>query len=146
MARIEKVVQIDVPVDRVFSFVVTEWQGSMGFFEGIYDCRPVTDEPMGDGFRVAFKVKILGVEEELEMEIGEFVENQGWVARSIRGPETRGIWTFAPTNGGAELTYLLDYKMPLSILGEALDLLFVKGQWETNIAGSLQKLKGILEA
>ena len=146
MARIERGVQIDAPVDRVFPFVVAEWEGSMGFFEGIHDCKPVTDGPMGDGFRVAFKVKTLGVEEELEMEIGEFEDHQGWVARSIRGPETRGIWTFAPENGGTKLTYILDYKMPLSILGEALDVLFVKGQWESNVAGSLQKLKSSLEA
>ena len=59
MAKIAKSILIQAPVERVFSMVVSEWQGSMAFFEGVYDWRPTTEGPMGDGSRFFYKAKVL---------------------------------------------------------------------------------------
>lgn len=66
MARIEKSIEIEAPVDKVFDFVAAEWEKKMSFFEGVYDWRLTSGKTMGDGARCAYKVKILGTETEIE--------------------------------------------------------------------------------
>jgi hypothetical protein len=145
MARIEQRVEIDAPVAKVFAFVVSEWEKEMSFFEGIYDWQPGSEKPMGDGFQISYKAKILGVETEIEMEVRDFEENKGWVATSTGGPRTVGEWRFAPKRDGAQFTYILDYQMPMPIVGGILDALLVKRTWVRLIDKSLQNLKAALE-
>jgi len=146
MARIKQKVEINVPVEKVFKFVVSEWEKEMSFFEGIYDWKPENDGRMGNGFHITYKAKILGVETEIEMEVKDFEENKGWVANSTAGPRTVGEWHFAPMKSGTEFTYILDYQMPMSIVGMILDALTVKKTWMGFIDKSLQNLKTTLES
>ena len=145
MARIEQSVEIKAPVEKVFDFVVSEWEKEMSFFEGIHDWQPGSEGRMGDGFQISYKAKILGVETKIEMEVKDYVENKGWVATSTTGPRTIGEWRFAPMNGGTRFTYVLDYQMPMPIVGGIVDTLLVKGTWVRLIDKSLQNLKRALE-
>jgi len=85
------------------------------------------------------------VESVLEMEVSDFVENEGWIATSTKGPKTRGEWRFAAVNGGTRFTYVLDYQMPMPIVGGILDTLLIKGNWVRFINKSVQNLKRALE-
>jgi uncharacterized membrane protein len=129
----------------VFDFVVSEWQDKMSFFEGIYDWRRLTEQRMSDGFQIAYKAKILGVESEIEMKVSNFVENEGWIATSTKGPQCKGKWSFARVNGNTRFTYTLEYKLPIPIVGGIMDALLVKRSWEKIIDKSLRNLKEHLE-
>jgi len=117
----------------------------MSFFEGLYDWHVKSGARMGDGFRISYNVKILGVETKIEMKVDEFIENKGWISNSTDGPKTRGEWRFAPNNGGTRFTYVLDYKMPMPGIGGILDKLLVRKTWVRLIDKSLENLKGALE-
>jgi len=145
MARIKERVNINVPVEKVFDYVVSEWEADMSFFEGIYDWKPESDGTMGNGFQIAYMAKILGVETKIEMEVKDFEKNKGWMATSTSGPKTVGEWRFAPENGGTAFTYILDYQMPMPVIGAILDALVVKNTWVELIKKSLQNLKTVLE-
>ena len=146
MARIKQSVEIKAPVEKVFDFVVSEWEKEMNFFEGIYDWQSGSEGRMGNGFQISYKAKILGVETKIEMEVNDYVKNKGWVATSTTGPKTIGEWRFAPVNEGTRFTYVLDYQMPMPIIGGIIDTLLVKGTWVRFIDRSLQNLKNALEA
>lgn len=145
MARIEKSIEIEAPVDKVFDFVAAEWEKKMSFFEGIYDWRLTSGKTMGDGAKCAYKVKILGTETEIEKEVSGFVKNKEWTATSFKGPESRAQLIFAPIDSKTRFTYILEYKVPIRIIGGLLDALVIKKQWETSIDKSLQNLKRLME-
>jgi hypothetical protein len=79
------------------------------------------------------------------MVVRDFVKHQGWIAVSTRGPKTKGEWIFTPADNGTNFTYILNYKMPIPLLGGLLDSLIAKKQWEALIEKSLRNLTERIE-
>ena len=144
MTRIEKSIEIKAPVEKVFEFAA-DWHNTEKFFEGLYDFKPTTEKTRGEGTRFAYKIKALGIESEIEYEVSNLVENEGWSGTSVRGIETRFHWIFASLDDRTKVTHIAEYKPPIPIVGVVVDALLVKRQWETNIERSLQNLKRLLE-
>jgi ligand-binding SRPBCC domain-containing protein len=145
MARIENTIKINAPVEAVFDYIVAEWEGTMSFFAGVFAWTPDPAKPMGDGFQFSYKVKLLGLPTKIEMVVRDFVKHQGWIAVSTRGPKTKGEWIFTPADNGTNFTYILNYKMPIPLLGGLLDSLIAKKQWEALIEKSLRNLTERIE-
>ena len=144
MTTIEKTIEIEAPVERVFDFV-TDWQNMSSFMEGTYDWKPTTDKTRGDGTRVAHKQKGLFREIGYECEVSGFVENEGFTITSFKGPEARSQWVFERLDDKAKVTLIVGYKVPVPIVGGILDALLVKRMSETMFDKSLQNLKRLLE-
>jgi nicotinamidase-related amidase len=51
MRRVEKSIEIQAPVDKVFDFV-TDWQNMSRFMERTYDWKPTTEISRGNGTKV----------------------------------------------------------------------------------------------
>jgi uncharacterized membrane protein len=145
MSRVEKSIRINAPAEKVFRFAA-DYQNWDTFFVGVSDVRPTTEKTWGDGSRFVYKATIMGIPMPVGTEIHSFVENEGWRGKSFKGVEHRTQWIFEPTDAGTEFTFAVDYKMPLPVLGDILDKLIVKREWEGIVVGSLQNLKGIMEA
>ncbi|MGD2151811.1 MAG: SRPBCC family protein [Gemmatimonadales bacterium] len=147
MATLEHTVEIGAPADRVFDFVVAEWESSMSFWQGgVYNWSPLSRGPMGDGFRVAYVARMLGVGFQIEMEVRDFVRYEGWVAVSRKGPSSEGRWRFVSENGTTKFTYELSYDLPPPILGPLMDRLLMKRLWSRAIDRSLLNLKQLIES
>ena len=147
MARIEQSVVVSAPVAAVFDFVAAEWQGALRFWpHGIRNWRPLTDQPLGVGFRVRYTAQVLGVPFPIEMAVVEFTAGQSWTARSVSGPPVEGHWAFAVHPGGTLFTYRLSYRMPPPLLGPLLDRWFFAPAWNRAIAAALSSLKRLVEA
>lgn len=144
MARIEKSIDISAPVETVFEFAA-DWQNWLKFFEGVSDLKPTTEKTRGVGSRFAYKIKTLGVEDETEREVTGFVENEGWTATSIKGPQSNVQWVFARVSEKTRVTLIEEYKVPIPLVGGILDALLIKRYWETNIEKVLHNLKRLLE-
>ncbi len=100
---------------------------------------------MKSGFRVRYVAKLLGLPFTVEMEVHDFVPGQGWVARSVGGPQEEGTWRFSSENGHTRFTYRLSYRMPPAVLGPLLDRWLMARRWEDAITLSLAALKRLLE-
>jgi uncharacterized membrane protein len=144
MTYIERSIEINAPVEKVFQFAA-DWKNWHEFFEGVSDFRPTTETKRGNGSRFAYKAKLLGMKAPVETEIQEFVENEGWTGVSVKGVESKTRWIFVQVNGKTKFTYGLSYSLPIPILGNVLDRLFVKPAWESIIENSLQNLKERME-
>ena len=144
MTRIEKSIEINAPVEQVFQFAAN-WQNWTKFFEEVSDFRPVTEITRGDGARYAYKAKMLGMKAAVETEIRDFVENEGWIGVSKRGMEHKTQWIFAQADNKTKFTYILNYHLPLPIIGHIFDKLFVKASWERIIENSLQNRRRLME-
>ena len=144
MARIVKSVKIKTPVENVFNFT-RNWKNYASFYEGIYDWRPTTEITSGKGARFAYRAKALGREYEIETEVMEEVENRKRSFASVHGAETKGEWLFEPLKDGTRITYIVEYKLPIPIIGGILDVLFFKPKRRAHIEKLLQNLKGLME-
>ena len=146
MSRVEKSIRINAPADKVFRFAA-DYQNWDVFFVGVSDVKPTTEKTWGDGSKFVYKATVMGIPWLVGTEIHSFVENEGWRGKSFKGiVEHRTQWIFEPVDAGTEFTFAVDYKMLVPILGDILDKLIVKREWEGIVEGSLQNLKGIMEA
>lgn len=146
MADIERSMEVAAPPERVFSFVASQWEGTLDFWEkGIEAWAPLTSSPLGPGFQVEDVGRMLGLGIRVRMEVREFEAGRGWSAFSVGGPPVRGDWRFEPVDGGTRFTYRLRYDMPPPVLGPLLDRALIEKRWAQAIEASLRNLKARVE-
>jgi hypothetical protein len=147
VATITRTVEIAASREAAFDFVVSAWEGALGFWAGgIERWTPQPGRSLGPGYRVSYTARMLGIPTRVEMEVVEFSRPEGWTAQSCAGPPVTGEWRFAAAGAGTSFTYRLSYRMPPPIVGPLLDRLVIAGRWQRVIEQSLDNLKRRLEA
>jgi len=116
------------------------WQG------GVHKWTPLSEGPLGDGFRVSYIARMLGVGFHIEMEVQNFVRHEGWVAVSRKGPSAEGRWRSVSDDGTTSFTYGLSYDLPPPVLGPLMDKLLMRRLWSRVIERSLANLKRAIES
>ena len=140
MTRVEASVDINAPVAEVFAFA-SDWRRWEDWWEGVSSFRPTTEVMRGNGARYAYKTWVAGVTLNLETEIHDFVENVGWRGVVIKGPPHTTQWVFEAKGNTTRLTYVLEYSLPVPVLGALLDSLLMRPGWRRRLENSLQNLK-----
>lgn len=140
MTRIAESVEVNAPVEKVFAFA-SDWRYWEKWWLGVSDFKPTTEVTGGNGTRYAYKAWAAGLTVHLETEIRDFVENVGW-----RGVVTKGLphttqWVFEAKGGTTRLTYILEYSLPIPLLGVLLDFLLMQPGWRRRLKRSLRNLK-----
>ena len=144
MTRIEASVEVNAPLAVAFAFA-SEWSRWQEWWHGASDFRPTTEITRGTGTRYAYKAWIAGVSMNVETEIHDFVENTGWQGVATKGPPHRATWVFDGRGERTRFTYILEYRLPVPLLGPLLDTLFVRPGWEKILRRSLDNLKAHFE-
>ena len=140
MTRIEHSVVIPSPVHEVFAYAA-DWQKWCEWFEGVADFKATTPVTQGNGARYAYRARVMAISASVETEIHDFVQNRGWTGVSTKGLPHRTHWIFEPVGDGTKFTYVLEYHLPVPLLGSLLDSLFARPQWHRIIENSLNKLR-----
>jgi uncharacterized membrane protein len=140
MTRIVRSIIIPAPIDEVFRYA-SDYRTWADWFAGVSDVKASTAISQGNGARYAYKVRMMGVSAPVETEIHDFVTNSGWRGISTRGVTHKTFWTFKQVEQGTELTYSLEYQLPVPLLGSLLDSLLMRPQWEKFIEKALKNLR-----
>ena len=144
MTRVEASVDVDAPVADVFAFA-SDWRRWDDWWEGVSGFRPTTEVTRGNGTRYAYKAWVGGVILGLETEIRDFVDNEGWRGVVTKGPPHATQWLFEPKGNATRLTYVLEYSLPIPVLGPLLDSLLIMPGWRRRLEKSLGNLKAHFE-
>jgi hypothetical protein len=144
MTRVEASVEIAAPLGDVFAYA-SDWRKWEEWWLGVSDFRPTTEVTRGNGTRYAYKAWIAGIRLELETEVRDFVENVGWRGVVTRGTPHTTRWVFEPAGTGTRLTYTLEYRIPVPVLGPLLDFLLMRPGWQRRLERSLANLKARFE-
>ena len=139
MSRIEGSVIVNAAVGEVFGFV-SDWQRWSDWFEGVSDFRTAGDVVRGNGARYSYRARMLGIPAKVETEIHDFIENKGWIGIGTRGLPHKTQWVFEAQGDSTKFTYILEYRLPVPLLGALLDSLLVRREWRRIIDKSLQNL------
>jgi uncharacterized membrane protein len=144
MTRVEASVEVNAPVTQVFAYA-SDWRRWEEWWEGVSEFRPTTEVTRGTGTRYAYRAWVAGVTMNVETEIHDFVENVGWIGVATKGPPHRTQWVFEDKGEKTQLTYILEYSLPVPLLGRPLDSLLIRPGWQRMLERSLRNLKLHLE-
>lgn len=111
MSRIERTVEIAAPPARVFGFVAAEWETDLAFANGRgFGWTPGRSGRLRAGFRARFRGALVGVRDRMEIEILEYAEPAGWVARETRGLPFAWGWRFMAQGTACHATQFCEYR------------------------------------
>ncbi len=135
MARVEKTIDVDVPV-RVAYDQWTQFEEFPRFMEGV-------EEVVQHGDRTLhWKAKVAGKTEEWDAEIVDQVPDQQIAWRHTRGAVNRGVVSFKPLDAErCEVTLALEYD-PKGFVEKVGDVLGVVSR---RVEGDLERFKKFIE-
>ncbi len=146
MTKIEKTVVIRAPLEKVCAFAV-DWRNLKRYFVYVHEVKPTTEKTIGEGARLALRVKFLGRMMDSEWEGTEYIQNVGWTFNAtLMGRKAVKRWRFAPVDDSTQVTFTLEYKPSPPLIGQIMDIVLIRPQWKRLYKRSFRKLKEIIEA
>ena len=115
MAKVEQSIIINAPVEKVFAYI-TDPANEMEWLPGNTDVRDITGQ--GVGQRWGYTYKMMGLPFKGEDEVLEYTPNQRYVTKSKGGVVSTWTWTFKPEDGGTRLNVVVEYTIPVPVLGK----------------------------
>jgi uncharacterized membrane protein len=136
MATVEKTIEVDVPVSRVYN-QWTQFEEFPRFMEGIKEVTQVDDR------HLRWCAEVGGKEERWEAEITSQIPDEKIAWRSISGIQNNGIVTFTDVDGAHTQVHLrIEYKTEGMV--EAIGDMF--GAVDRTVEGSLERFKSFIES
>jgi len=124
MAKLEKTITINAPVEKVFGYV-GEPSNLPEIWPSLVEIKDVQPLPTG-GKSYRFVYKMAGLRLEGTGQHTEYVPNQRIVAKNKSGIESTVTWIFQPEAGGIKVTIEAEYTVPIPVLGKLAEAIIVK--------------------
>jgi uncharacterized membrane protein len=142
MVKAEGNIVIDAPVEKAFELLLDterlpEWMSLL------IDVSDIQGEGVGKTFKWTYK--FIGIKFEGSSEIIEQVTNQKTVTKSTAGVESVWTWNLAPEGDGTKADLLVEYTIPIPVLGKFAENFVVK-QGQRDIKHIMETFKHLLEA
>jgi hypothetical protein len=144
MTRVEVSVDILAPLAEVFTYA-SDWRRWEEWWTSVSNFKPTTGVTRGNGARYSYKTRIAGVRTSIETEIHDFAENVGWTGIVVKGPPHKTKWVFEGHGSQTQFTYILEYSLPVPVLGPLMDVLLVRPGWRRRLEKSLENLRVYFE-
>ena len=142
MARVERSIVIEAPVEKVFAYV-EDPMNQLEYLPSIVEVKDVTGQGVGAHYRWAYKMT--GLRFEGESTMTEYTPNERMVVEGKGGIASTWTWIFTPEEGGTKVNLTVEYTIPVPVLGklgEALILKQNKREADTAMANLKAKLEG----
>ncbi len=141
MTKVERKVTINASVDKVFAYI-TDPANEMEWLPGNTDVRDITG--LGAGQRWGYTYKMMGLPFKGVSEVIGYVSNQKYVTKSTGGIVSTWTWTFKPEDGGTRLNVVVEFTIPVPVLGKVGERLAL-GQVEREANLAAANIKARLE-
>jgi carbon monoxide dehydrogenase subunit G len=141
MAKIEKSITINAPVEEVFAYV-DDPMSQLEYLPSMVEVKDVTGQGVGAHFRWTYKMAGLRFEGETTMT--GYTPNERMVVQSKGGIVSTWNWTFTPEDGGTKINLTVEYTIPVPVLGKLGEALILK-QNERETGQAMANIKAKLE-
>jgi uncharacterized membrane protein len=124
MTKIEKIATINAPPETVYNYISDpgNWPE---FWPSLVEVRDIQPLPNG-GYSARWVYKMIGMRLEGSGEQTEVVSNQRLVTESKGGITSTITWIFRPAAVGAILVFIVEYNIPIPLLGKLAEAIIVK--------------------
>jgi len=123
MAKIERSVIINAPVEKVFEFIC-EPMNFLQTHPGLADIRDVTGR--GEGQAWSWRYKMMGLSFQGKAQVIRSVLNSERVERTTGGIRSTWTWRLKREDGETKLDLIIDYTIPVPVLGKVGELLTLR--------------------
>lgn len=142
MVNIKKSITINAPPEKVWAYLDDPMSGPE-WLPGMIEVRNVAGKGIGRKFEWTYKM--LGIRFNGKSTTTELIQNERAVVQSKSGIETTWVYLYEPHAGGTKLSFDIDYKIPMPVLGKLAEKLVLKtNEREAELA--LENIKTMMEA
>lgn len=124
MAKIEKTIVINAPVEKIFTYI-SDPANLPSIWPSMEKVEDIVQLPNG-GTSFKWIYKMAGMHIEGASETIEFVANQRVISKSKGGIESTFTWEFKPEAGGARVNLQIEYSVPIPVLGKLAEVVIIK--------------------
>jgi uncharacterized membrane protein len=145
VATVRETVEIDAPVDRVWSVVHLDFANARKWSSNLERVEELTEGPFGKGTELRYVITTPGGRQELEVEHTTVTPGKTVAGKFVKGP-IKGTWkySYAERDGRTRLTYTMDYEPN----GFAARIFFgiIEKQLPADVKRTLASLKKYVES
>lgn len=142
MVKAEANIIINAPVAKVFGTLI-DTEKLPDWMPLLMEVHDIQGEGVGKTFKWTYK--FIGIKFAGMSEIIERIENKKVVVKSKAGIESVWTWSFNPEGSGTKVDLLVEYTIPVPVLGKFAEGFVVK-QGVRDIKHVLENLKNLIEA
>jgi ligand-binding SRPBCC domain-containing protein len=129
MARLEKDVIINAPIDKVYAFA-SDWRNLRRYFTYIQKIESKTGNLLRQGTELDLHVRFLGGVRDAKWVCTENITNQSWTFdATLIGIKAIKKWSLLPIGDTTKVTFNFEYRMQPPVLGPIVDILFIGPLW-----------------
>lgn len=141
IAKIEKSITIKAPVEKVFAYI-EDPMSNPEWLPSLMEVKDVVGEGVEARFRWTYKM--VGLRLEGESTTTEHVPNQRIVVQTKGGVSSTWTWRFESHDAGTKVTLVVEYTIPIPVLGKLAEALVVK-QNERELDLAMTNIKARME-
>lgn len=124
MAKLNRSTTIHAPAEEVFHFLEDKTH-LPEFWPSMMEVSDIQDLPNG-GKHYHWAYKMAGIRLEGDADEVDVIPNRKLVARNEKGIESTVTWAMEPRGDDTELTFEVEYKVPVPVLGKLAEHVIVK--------------------
>ena len=141
MAKVERSVTINAPVEKVFAYL-DDPMNEPEWLPSLVEVRDVTGQ--GVGQRWSWTYKMAGLLLEGETTLAEHIPNERIVTESKGAAVSTWTYTFEPHDGRTKLSVVVEYTVPVPVLGKLAEPLVLR-QTEREADLAMANIKARME-
>ena len=123
MARVEKEVIVNAPVEKVFSYI-SEPNNLLEFWPSLVEIKDVQSLPNG-GYSARWVYKMAGMRFDGTGEYTQVVPNHWIIIETKGGVSSTITWTFRSVQDGTRVNLTVEYRVPIPLLGKLAEAIIV---------------------
>jgi uncharacterized membrane protein len=124
MTKVEKTITVNAPAEKIYNYV-GKVENLPEIWPSLVEVMDVESLPNG-GNRNRWAYKMAGMRLEGSSEDTERVPNERIVSKTKGGIESIQTWTFQPEGGGTKVSFVVEYNVPVPVLGKLAEVIIVK--------------------
>ncbi len=124
MTKVEKIITVNAPAEKIYNYVGNP-ENLTEFWPSLVEVTDVQLLPNG-GNSNRWAYKMAGIRLEGTSEDTERVPNERIVSKTKGGIESTQTWGFQPEAGGTKVTFVVEYTVPIPVLGKLAEVIIVK--------------------
>lgn len=123
MARVEKEVIVNAPIEKVFSYI-SEPDNLVEFWPSLIEIKDIQSLPNG-GYSGRWVYKMAGMRFEGTGEYTQIIPNQWFIVETTGGVRSTMTWTFRSVPDGTRVNFTIEYRVPIPLLGKLAEAIIV---------------------
>jgi len=123
LARVEKEVIVNAPVEKVFSYI-SEPNNLLEFWPSLVEIKDVQSLPNG-GYSARWVYKMAGMRFDGTGEYTQVIPNHWIIIETKGGVSSTITWTFRSVQDGTRVNLTVEYRVPIPLLGKLAEAIIV---------------------